>query len=116
MEAAGHFQFSRPSIRDFKRGSLLKAGVPADKAEEFRNKVDGLANLQLLPGGPNAEKSAALPSEWLKGPHFTSDAARQQYVLDNDLLNLPESITSFLGFYEARREALEKRLRLALGV
>lgn len=100
----------------FKRGSLLKAGVPADKAEEFRNKVDGLANLQLLPGGPNAEKSAALPSEWLKGPHFTSDAARQQYVLDNDLLNLPESITSFLEFYEARRGALEKRLRLALGV
>ena len=72
--------------------------------------------MQLLPGGPNAEKSATLPSEWLKGPHFTSDPARQQYVLDNDLLNLPESITSFLEFYEARRLELEKRLRLALGV
>ena len=100
----------------FKRASLLKAGVAADKVEEFRNKVDGLANLQLLPGGPNAEKSAALPSEWLKGPHFISDAVRQQYVLDNDLLNLPESITSFLDFYEGRRVELEKRLRQVLGV
>lgn len=100
----------------FKRASLLKAGVAADKVEEFKNKANGLANLQLLPGGPNAEKSATLPSEWLKGPHFTSDPARQQYVLDNDLLNLPESITSFLEFYEARRLELEKRLRLALGV
>ena len=100
----------------FKRASLLKAGVPADKVDEFKNKVNGLANLQLLPGGPNAEKSAALPSEWLKGPHFISDATRQQYVLDNDLLNLPESITSYLEFYEGRRVELEKRLRLALGV
>jgi hypothetical protein len=95
---------------------LLKAGVAADKVEEFRNKVNGLANLQLLAGGPNAEKSAALPSEWLTGPHFISDAARQQYVLDNDLLNLPESITSFLDFYEGRRVELEKRLRQVLGV
>ena len=100
----------------FKRASLLKAGVAADKVEEFRNKVNGLANLQLLPGGPNAEKSAALTSEWLKGPHFISDAVRQHYVLDNDLLNLPESITSFLDFYEGRRLELEKRLRKVLGV
>ena len=100
----------------FKRAALIKAGVPTDKVEEFKNKVNGLANLQLLPGGPNAEKSAALPSDWLKGPHFISDAARQQYVLDNDLLNLPESITGFLEFYEDRRMELEKRLRLVLGI
>ncbi len=100
----------------FKRAALLKSGVSLEKIEEFKNKVNGLANLQLLPGGPNVEKSAALPSEWLQGPHFTSDAARQQYMLDNDLLDLPESITNFLEFYENRREKLEKRLRHALGV
>jgi len=78
--------------------------------------VDGLANLQLLPGGPNIEKSAALPSEWLSGPHFASEASRQQYILDNDLLALPENITDFIDFYESRRTELEKRLRKALGV
>lgn len=104
-----------PSAR-FKRAALIKAGVPADKVEEFKSRVNGLANLQLLPGGPNAEKSAALPSEWLKGPHFTSDEARQRYVLDNDLLALPENITDFLNFYESRRVELEKRLRVVLGV
>jgi len=104
-----------PSSR-FRRKPLLEAGVPLEKINEFRSKVNGLANLQLLPGGPNTEKSATLPSDWLKGPHFTSDAARQQYVLDNDLLQLPESITDFLEFYERRRGALEKRLKLVLGV
>jgi len=32
------------------------------------------------------------------------------------MLNLPESITGFIEFYDARRVELEKHLRLALGV
>lgn len=104
-----------PSSR-FRQASLLKAGVPLEKVEEMKKRVDGLANLQLLPGGPNIEKSASLPSEWLSGPHFASEASRQQYILDNDLLALPENITGFIEFYDSRRTELEKRLRKALGV
>ena len=100
----------------FKPAALIEAGVPAEQVDIYRSKMDELANLQLLPGVPNIEKSAALPSDWLQGPHFPSAAARQQYELDNDLAGLPENITGFLEFYEARRNALEKRLRLVLGV
>lgn len=41
-----------------------------------------------------------LPGERLNGPHFTSDAARTQYVIDNDLHELPDELPQFLSFYE----------------
>jgi len=100
----------------FTKAKLTAAGVPAGSLDEFIAKANGLANLQLLQGAANVEKQAALPAEWLHGPHFTSDAARSQYIVDNDLQDLPASITGFLDFYEQRRVALESRLRQALGV
>lgn len=100
----------------FTRTKLTKAGVPAEKLDEFLAKVDGLPNLQLLQGSPNIEKLAMLPAEWLRGPHFPSAAAKAQYVTDNDLVDLPEAMDGFLEFYSARRERLDARLREALGV
>ena len=100
----------------FTRTRLTRAGVPAGSLEEFVTKVDGLPNLQLLQGGPNIEKRAMLPAEWLEGPHFPSSAARTQYINDNDLAEVPRDVGGFLDFYAARRERLEVRLRNALGV
>lgn len=100
----------------FTRTKLLRAGVPAEELDAFLAKVDGLPNLQLLQGGPNIEKQAMLPLEWLDGPHFPTPAARTQYENDNDLTDIPKDITGFLGFYEERRRRLEARLREALGV
>jgi hypothetical protein len=77
----------------FTRAKLIKSGIGPRDVEEFESKVDALPNLQLLPGGPNIEKQATLPAEWLRGPHFKSDPARRaQYVLDNDLQLLPEDL------------------------
>jgi len=89
---------------------------PFASVKQIPAEVDGLPNLQLLPGLPNIEKQATLPAAWLKGPFFPSDAAREQYVRDADLLELPEGLDGFLDFYEARRKRLETRLKLALGV
>ena len=100
----------------FTKAKLAAAGVPAESIDEFISKVNGLANLQLLQGTANVEKQAVLPAEWLHGPHFTSDAARTQYVTDNDLHDLPDDIAGFGEFYDRRRDALETRLRQALGV
>ncbi len=41
---------------------------------------------------------------------------RDQYILDNDLQEVPEGIAGFLEFFKARRQKLDSRLRRALGV
>jgi uncharacterized lipoprotein NlpE involved in copper resistance len=100
----------------FTRTKLTKSGVPAEDVETFMAKANGLPNLQLLQGTVNVEKQAVLPVEWLAGPQFTSEAARTQYVNDNDLIDIPKDIIGFDEFYETRRKRLEARLREALGV
>ena len=100
----------------FTQKRLLKEGVPAEHVEDCLDRVDRLPNLQLLGGGPNIEKQATLPAEWLRGPYFTSPAIRDQYILDNDLQEVPEGIAGFLEFFKARRKKLDGRLRRALGV
>jgi hypothetical protein len=100
----------------FTRTKLQRAGVPVGLIDEFITNADGLANLQLLQGGPNIEKQATLPSGWLRGPHFPSEAVRTQYINDNDLEFVPDDISCFDEFYEARRKRLEIRLRMTLGI
>jgi hypothetical protein len=98
----------------FTRSKLAKAGIPAEKIEDYLDKVDGLANLQLLAGVPNTEKQAKLPADWLAGPHFPTEALRQTYIAENDLQDLPDELDGFLEFYEARRQRIQKRLRSLL--
>lgn len=100
----------------FTRAKLAKAGIAPDRIEEHMAKVDGLPNLQLLPGIPNIEKQATLPKAWLDGPFFPTDAQRAHYVKENDLQDLPNDIDGFLEFYEVRRKRLETRLKVVLGV
>jgi hypothetical protein len=100
----------------FTKRRLRKAGVPEELLDECMEKWNGLPNLQLLQGTVNIEKQDVLPHEWLVGPNFASEAARIQYINDNDLQELPDEITGFLAFYNSRREALDARLRSVLGV
>ncbi|OLT24060.1 hypothetical protein BJF79_13970 [Actinomadura sp. CNU-125] len=94
----------------FTPSALTKAGVPADEVEEYRSRVNGLPNLQLLAGVPNVEKSNRWPWEWLDGDHFPSAEAREQYATQNDLDLLPDGITGFVDFYEHRKKRLAQRL------
>jgi hypothetical protein len=122
MTKAFHEDHIFPRSR-FTRTKLLKEGIPVEQVEDYLAKVDGLPNLQLLPGIPNIEKQATLPADWLDGPFFPKDppdrqksAAREQYVRDNDLQEVPAGLIGFLDFYSARRKRLETRLKAALGV
>jgi hypothetical protein len=110
----------------FTLAKLLKEGVPPEQVDDYVAKADAIPNVQLLPGGPNQEKQATLPKDWLSGPHFTSDAQREQYVRENDLDTLivkdppekvlPDGMLAFPKFFDARRKSLEGRLKRALGV
>lgn len=100
----------------FTAARLRREGVPEHRLREYADAVDGLANLQLLPGLVNVEKRDVWPWDWLAAGPFPSAAARTHYAVQNDLDLLPGSLDGFLAFCEARRERLEKRLRVLLDV
>ncbi len=99
----------------FKRTTLLNAGVPADRIEEFVQLVNGLPNLQLLEGQTNVEKQATLPLTWAEKKYPSKDNL-EHYLAVHDLIGLPASLLEFVAFYEARKGQLASTLGQALGV
>ena len=91
---------------------LKKAGVREEQIPEYQDRVNRLGNLQLLEGSTNISKSAKLPADWLAG-HY-SEARREHHCDLHDLGDVPTEITSFLGFYEARRARILEKLRQLL--
>lgn len=94
---------------------LKMAGVPEEDIQTYLDRVNRIANLQLLPGIVNQEKSAKLPSEWLR-VEYPDPRSAKEHVSLHDLGDVPEDITGFNNFYEARREWMLTRLRGILGV
>ena len=93
---------------------LKDACVPVDMVAAFSDRKDRLANLQLLQGAVNTEKGATMPAEWLSET-YPDEASRHEYEEHHLLGHVPESITEFDTFYEARRERLKKRIGQLLG-
>ena len=93
---------------------LKNAGVAEDEIGCFRERKDGLANLQLLPGPANLEKSAIMPAEWLSQT-YVDDISRGASEDLHLLGEVPDSISEFVTFYDARRERLKERIKKLLG-
>ena len=89
---------------------MKEVGVSDDEVNELNQNRDGLANLQLLQGALNSEKSATMPAEWLR--QTQRDArSRDEYEERHLLGTLPDTMEKFLEFYNVRRE----RLKTAIG-
>lgn len=99
---------------EFTDRRLKKANVPDEKVPTFKDFRDRLANLQLLEGPLNIEKSATMPAKWLAQTH-SDDASRREFKERHLLGHLPESIRIFDTFYCERREKLKARIRQLLG-
>ena len=108
-----HVDHIFPSAR-FTDRRMKDAGVAEDKVSCFKERKDGLANLQLLPGEVNTEKNATMPAAWLSRTQ-SDDASRRDYEERHLLGDVPGSITEFDTFYDARRELLKERIRELLG-
>ena len=93
----------------FSQSQLREAGVSDDQRDDFADCANRIANLQLLDGNTNPQKQAAMPADWMR-EHFADDQARQHYRTIYDLGEVPEQITGFMEFYEARRERLQERI------
>ena len=107
----------------FTKAKLRKAGIADEDAAEMIEWVDGIANLQLLDGIPNQEKSATFPGPWLKDA-YPEKAARQAYMDRHDLrfpkehgewLSPGNDPSGFMTFYEARHERLKARIKEIVG-
>jgi len=105
----------------FYRKELTDAGVPLQQHDDYIAMMNGLPNLQLLPGKVNSRKQAMTPRAWIDGLEVGSDeemarAAREAYLAQHDLHGLPDGILAFPDFYEARKKRMRERLERLLGV
>ena len=88
---------------------LKAAQIGEELFDEFRDRSERLANLQLLDRSVNNEKRATLPSDWL-GVHCPSPEAHKIYCDRHQLGDVPENITGFMDFYSQRRARLLARI------
>jgi len=107
--------------KQFYRRTLAGADVPAEMHDDYIALMNGLPNLQLLPGAVNIQKQAMMPREWIDRLAAGSDAeqataARESYLVLHDLYGLPEDMLGFPDFYEARKARMRERLETLLGV
>lgn len=118
----GHVAMGQPFHVDhiFPRNKLTpkklsEAGYSPSEIDEItRLYRDGLANLQLLPGGENIGKSDRMPLEWAKA-QYPQAVAYESYLERNDMKDAPDELDGFLDFYRARRDRLAERLVAVLG-
>lgn len=92
---------------------LREEGVPRDQMDALLERRDRLANLQLLPGPENIDKSAAGPDDWAAWVYPTHDAMAS-YLTLNELTALPHDVSQFLDFFELRRAAIAGCIRRKL--
>lgn len=93
---------------------LRRAGVPDSMHDDIKERVNGIANLQLLADDRNRNKGDMLPWEWLD-KHFSDHDARREHMERHDLGDMPGDIQGFVDWYDARRERMLGRLRGILG-
>jgi uncharacterized protein DUF262 len=110
LDMHNHFHVDHifPKAR-FRKDSLRNAGISDEQIEDYQEKRDRIANLQLLGGAANIEKQAQLPAEWLRQMH-ADENARRNYCNQHLLGEVPEQMDEFLEFYETRRSALRFKL------
>ena len=108
-----HLDHIFPQARLTQR-TLRDAGIPDEEIEGYTQCMNGLANLQLLQGPMNLEKSATMPAKWLRHT-YPVDGNRREYEHLRLLGNVPANIEGFVGFYEARRARLKDKIGALLG-
>lgn len=94
----------------FTRKKLLKRGLSDDKVEEFIENVDYLANLQLLEGMPNIEKSNKEFKDWL-AEKYPNPQARKEYMEKNYIPDVDLSLENFDDFFEERTKLMTAKFK-----
>ena len=94
----------------FTEKKLLKQGVLNSKIEFYLNNYNYLANLQLLEGVPNQEKSKTPFDKWINEKYKDKDE-RLSYMKKNYIPECNFEISNFEEFIEKRKELLRKTIK-----
>jgi Protein of unknown function DUF262 len=89
----------------FKRKELLKRGIADDKIPFYMDSVDYLANLQLLEGLENIEKTDADFKDWLEKA-YPSEQARRDFMNKHYIPDVDLSLENFEEFITERKKLM----------
>lgn len=90
----------------FTQKRLEKAGIPADDIEFYLENFNCLANLQLLDGVQNQEKSSTPFDEWITNK-YPRDIDRKAYMERHFIPDIDLSLQNFRNFIEERKKKLK---------
>ena len=93
--------------------ALRRRGLTSEHIGEVQQRMNGLANLQLLRGTLNIQKSDALPMAWVRD-QLPVETARQAWLAGHDMHDLPEDVADFVAFFDARRSRVSERISRVL--
>jgi len=97
----------------FSRNKLLQKGVSSDKIDFCLSNYNYLANLQLLEGIPNQEKSDTGFKEWFFEVNKT-DQEKRDYIAKHMIPDIDLDITNFDMFIEKRTEIIREKYKSIL--
>lgn len=97
----------------FTRKQLEKRGIKQDQIGFFLDNYNCLANLQLLEGLPNQEKSGKDFDQWLK-EKYPEEIGRKAYMERNYIPDIDLSLENFREFTEGRKNMIVKKLKQLL--
>ena len=92
----------------FNRKTLLRRGLSEEQCEEFIENFDYLANLQLLEGIPNIEKSNKEFKDWLNDA-YPDPEARRAYCERNFIPDVDLSLENFAEFFTERTKLMTSK-------
>lgn len=96
------------------RRRLEHLGLQSPMINNIRDRMNQLPNLVLLRGSDNTSKGNAMPGEWM-GSRFETERARRTFENDHDLGEVPDDVSGFVDWYEARRKRMLIKLQELIG-
>ena len=94
----------------FTESKLLKLGVPKEDISFYLDNYNCIANLQLLEGIPNQEKSKRNFDEWIMET-YPNESDRKLYMQRNYIPDCGLAITNFKEFIEKRKDLIRNAIK-----
>lgn len=95
------------------RRTLLNLGISEDRINYYLDNYNELANLQLLPGTQNQEKSDKDFNAWLEET-YPDDASRKQFMERHYIPDIDFSFSNFEQFIEERTRLMTEKYKSIL--